>query len=77
MKTEKVEEKWVIVFNAQGQTEGYIIKGKLESNGIPVRLKQEAIGKIYGLTLNGLGEVKVLVPESYEEEAKRVLEESK
>ena len=77
MKTEKVEEKWIIVFNAQGQTEGYIIKGKLESNGIPVRLKQEAIGKIYGLTLNGLGKVKVLVPESYEEEAKRILEESK
>jgi len=40
-------------------------------------VKQGAIGKIYGLTLNGLGKVKVLVPESYEEEAKRILEESK
>lgn len=74
MKTEKMDENWVIIFHAQGQTEGYIIKGKLESNGIPVRLKQEAIGKIYGLTLNGLGEVKVLVPESYEEEAEKILE---
>jgi hypothetical protein len=68
-----MEEKWIIVFNAQGQTEGYIIKGKLESNGIPVRLKQEAIGKIYGLTVDGLGKVKVLVPESHKKEAEKIL----
>ena len=72
-----MEENWVIIFKAQGQIEAFIIKGKLESNGIPVRLKQEAIGKIYGLTLNGLGEVKVLVPEFYKEEAIKILEESK
>ena len=72
-----MEENWVIIFYAQGQIEALIIKGKLESNGIPVILKQEAIGKIYGLTLNGLGEVKVLVPESHKEEAIKILEESK
>jgi len=76
-KQNNMEENWVITFRAQGQTEGYIIKGKLESNGIPVRLKQEAIGKIYGLTLNGLGEVKVMVPETYEDKAEKILEESK
>lgn len=72
-----MEENWVIIFYAQGQIEAFIIKGKLESNGIPVRLKQEAIGKIYGLTLNGLGEVKVLVPESYKDKAIKILKESK
>ncbi|MBC8527559.1 MAG: DUF2007 domain-containing protein [Candidatus Cloacimonetes bacterium] len=72
-----MEEKWVIIFYAQGQIEAFIIKGKLESNGIPVVLKQEAIGKIYGLTLDGLGEVKVLVPESYRDKAIKILKESK
>ena len=72
-----MEEKWIIVFKAQGQIEAFIIKGKLESNGIQVILKQEAIGKISGLTLNGLGEVKVLVPVSHKVEAIKILEESK
>ena len=72
-----MEEKWVIVFKAQGEVEASIVKGKLESNRIPVILKQEAIGKICGLTLDGLGEVKVLVPESYKEEAKKIFDERK
>lgn len=72
-----MEENWVIIFYAQGETEAYIVKGKLESMGIPVILKQEAIGKIYGLTVDGLGEVKVLVQESYKDKAIKILEESK
>lgn len=72
-----MDENWVIIFYAQGEAEAYIVKGKLESMGIPVILKQEAIGKIYGLTLDGLGEVKVLVPESYKDKAIKILEESK
>lgn len=71
-----MDEDWVIIFHASGQTEGYLVKGKLEDSGIPVRLSQEAIGKISGLTLNGLGDVKVLVPADYKEKAKNILEEA-
>jgi hypothetical protein len=70
-----MDEDWVVIFHAKGQTEGYLVKGKLENNGIPVRLSQEAFGKISGLTLNGLGDVKVLVPSSYKEKAEKILKD--
>jgi hypothetical protein len=53
--------------------EAQIIKGRLESEGIPVLLSYESAGLIYGITIDGLGEVKVMVPEHLEEEAKEIL----
>ncbi len=53
--------------------EAQIIKGRLESEGIPVLLSYESAGLIYGITIDGLGEVKVMVPENLEEEAKEIL----
>jgi hypothetical protein len=60
--------------------EAQIMKGRLESEGIPVLLSYESAGLVYGLTVDGLGEVKVMVPEHLVEEAKEILgiaEESK
>lgn len=54
--------------------EAQIIKGRLESEGIPVLLSYESAGLIYGITIDGLGEVKVMVPERLAEEAKEILE---
>jgi hypothetical protein len=45
----------------------------LHGRGIPARLRGEAVGAIYGLTLDGLGEVSILVPQEYAEEARSVL----
>lgn len=45
----------------------------LRGRGIPVRTHGEPIGAIIGLTLDGLGEVSILVPKEYLEEAKSVL----
>jgi hypothetical protein len=53
--------------------EAQIIKGRLESEGIPVLLSYESAGLVYGLTIDGLGEVKVMVPEALAEEAKEIL----
>ncbi|RKZ22606.1 hypothetical protein DRQ16_00520 [bacterium] len=53
--------------------EAYIIKGRLESEGIEVIIKQESIGKIAGFTMDGLGEVELLVPDEDYERARRVL----
>jgi hypothetical protein len=53
--------------------EAQIIKGRLESEGIPVLLSYESAGLIYGLTIDGLGEVKVMVPKHLAEEAKGIL----
>ena len=50
-----------------------IIKSKLESYGIPVLLKYESVGVTFGLTLNGLGKVEIMVPERFEKIAREVL----
>jgi len=69
--TEK--EALVTVYVAGGQPEAYIIKARLEAEGIPVLLSYESAGLVFGLTVDGLGEVKVMVPSSLAEEAKEIL----
>ncbi|HXZ94544.1 MAG TPA: DUF2007 domain-containing protein [Dehalococcoidia bacterium] len=54
--------------------EAQIIKGRLESEGIPVLLSYESAGLIYGITVDGLGQVKIMVPQNLAEEAKGILE---
>ncbi len=55
------------------QMEAQIIKGRLESEGIPVLLSYESAGLVYGIIIDGLGEVKVMVPKRLAEEAKEIL----
>ncbi len=64
--------KWIVVFEGE-MIKAQIVKGLLESEGIPANLQFEAIGKIYGFTVDGLGKVKVLVPEDRHDEAKDLL----
>lgn len=45
----------------------------LRGRGIPARAHGEAVGAIYGLTLDGLGEVSIFVMEENLEEARAVL----
>ncbi len=63
----------VTVYVANGQPEAEIIKGRLETEGVPVMLRYESVGLIYGLTTDGLGQVKVQVPSSLAQEAKEIL----
>lgn len=55
--------------------EAEIIKSKLESFHIPVLLQYESAGRIFGITMDGLGKVKIMVPLSFFEEAQKVLAE--
>ncbi len=51
------------------------IVAALIGRGIPARARyREILGAIYGLTLNGLGEVSIPVPEDRLEEARAVLQ---
>ncbi len=68
------EEGWVKVYTAQGLAEAHIVKGLLEFNGIPVNLDYEAVGPILGITMNGLGEVRILVPQEWEGKALELLQ---
>ncbi len=58
-----------------GLLQAEIIKGKLETNDIPALLEYESLGPVMGLTVDGLGEVRVLVPEDKVETARALLEE--
>jgi len=70
------EEKWEVVYRASGMTNANIVVGRLETEDIPTRLKYEAVGAIYAITIDGLGEVKVMVPESLLDKAREVLSRS-
>jgi hypothetical protein len=48
-------------------------KSKLEAMGIPALLKYDSAGPVFGITVDGLGEVNVMVPEAYSEEASALL----
>jgi len=57
----------------EGSLEAEIIKSKLESYDIPVLLQYEAAGRIFGITMNGLGKVRIMVPKDLLEEARKAL----
>lgn len=59
----------------EGSMEAEIIKSKLESFSIPVLMQYESAGRIFGITMNGLGKVRIMVPESFLEEARKILAE--
>lgn len=61
------------VYVANGQPEAEIIKGRLETEGIPVMLRYESAGLVYGLIIDGLGQVKVQVPSYLAQEANEIL----
>jgi hypothetical protein len=58
----------------QGEQIANIIKSHLESEGIPVYLKYESAGIIYGITTDGIGEVRIFVPKECAEEARKIIE---
>lgn len=64
---------WVEICCVSGLTTAKIITGRLESEDIPTRLLYEAAGAIYAITVDGLGEVRILVPSLEEERARAIL----
>ncbi len=63
----------VLCHSRQGAAQ--IIRARLEDSGIPAALSYESAGLVYGLTVNGLGEVRILVPKSFYDQAKAVIED--
>ena len=60
---------------AQGLLQAEVFKSKLESAGIPVMLEYESIGPTLGITVDGLGAVRVMVHDELAAEARALLEE--
>jgi len=68
--------EWVNICSVSGMTTAKIITGRLESEDIPTRLRYEAAGPIYAITVDGLGEVRILVPAPEQERARAILSQT-
>ncbi len=67
------DDQLVSIYKAANQIEAELIKGMLESEGIPALLKYESLGQVYGLTVDGLGQVEVQVPTKYAQGAENLI----
>ena len=68
------DDELVVVYTTQGALRAEIIKGKLESAGIPAIVKVES-QNVIPMTVDGIGKAEVLVPRAREQEARAVLRE--
>jgi hypothetical protein len=68
-----LDQEPVIVWRANNQMEAQVVKGRLESEGIPAIIRGEAVGAIYGLTSGSLAETSVLVPAALAAQAEAIL----
>ena len=69
------EQNWESVVVVQGELQAELIRGLLESQGIPVRLSQEGVARVYGFTVGPLSEVELLVPENQLSDAQQVIQD--
>ena len=65
----------VAVYVSQGPLSAEAVKAKLEAEGIPAVLRYSSVGRVLGLTVDGLGRVEVLVSEEDEAAARDAIRE--
>jgi len=70
---ELVQADLVVVSTVQGPLEEGQIRSFLEANGIPTVIRGEAVGRTYGITIDGLGARQILVPAEFEATARDLL----
>jgi hypothetical protein len=63
----------VEVYKATNQMEAQVIRGLLESYGIPSFLKSHAAPSVHMFTIDGMGEVKIMVMSSMADRAKELI----
>jgi hypothetical protein len=64
----------VVACTANGEVEAETIRSALEAAGIPAELRMEAAQRLFAVTVDGLGAVRILVPADLLDEAKAILE---
>ena len=64
-----------VIRRTWSDSEAELIRGLLESYGIPCSVISDITHSVYPLTVNGLGEIRLSVPADAAEEAERILAE--
>lgn len=68
-----VSGRYVCVATVHGPIEEAQICSFLRSNGIPAQTRGEAIRKIHGITVNGIGAAEIEVPARFADAARELL----
>lgn len=68
-----MSDQSVCVYTASGEVEAQQVRAFLESHGIPSAFHGESLRKTHGFTVDGLGMVEILVPETHAERAGQLL----
>lgn len=71
-----METEPVVVYEAANSLEAEVVKGRLESEGIPALIRGDAASTIFGLASGNLAKAEVLVPEPLAERALTILAET-
>ncbi len=69
----KSKPRFVPACTVQGEGRAAVLKSHLEAEGIPVVLQYESVSRVYGLTADGLGAVKLMVPAELLKQAQAVI----
>lgn len=67
-----LENKWALLHIVNDEIEAHLLQGLLEGQGIPCRMQSMRVPQ-YPLTIDGLGEIRIYVPEEELLDSKRVL----
>ena len=65
--------KEVTVYRTWDEPHAEMAADLLQSEGIPVRKVSEALRKVFGFTMDGLGQIELRVPEDYAERAAEII----
>ncbi len=66
-------EHFIEVCTVQGQFAEEQVRAFLEANGIPTEVRGETLRTTYGISIDGIGSVQILVPREQLEEARALL----
>ena len=64
-----MDPEWIVVHTAQGEFDETQVRSFLSAHDIPTMTRGEALRKTHSLTLDGLGEVEILVAPEHADEA--------
>lgn len=64
-----------VIFQTWNDSEAELVRGILESYGIPCRIRSSISHQVYPFTMDGLGEIRLEIPSEAAEEARRIIEE--
>lgn len=65
---------WTTIYTFTLPSEAYVVKGRLEAEGIPVFLKDEMTVQVHNFYSQAIGGVKLQIPVDKKEEAREILE---